>query len=73
MLFYWTLFLVSLNFILSYEVGFYKPTVNKVHPPFCGITIPETMPVGALHLLFLLHALIQINSADLKSILAETV
>ncbi len=29
---------------LSYEAGFYKPTVLKVHPPFCRITAYATMP-----------------------------
>ena len=34
------------NFISSivYEVGFYKPTVLKVHPPICRITAYATMP-----------------------------
>jgi hypothetical protein len=27
-----------------YAAGFYKPTVLKVHPPFCSITAYETMP-----------------------------
>ena len=27
-----------------YKAGFYKPTVHKVHPPFCRITAYATMP-----------------------------
>ncbi len=36
----WQAFISS----LSYEAGFYKPTVLKVHPPFCRITAYATMP-----------------------------
>ena len=31
--------------IPSYEVGFYEPTVFKLHPPLCGITEHGIMPV----------------------------
>jgi hypothetical protein len=34
----------KLHFILSYEAGFYKPSILKVHPPFCRITAYATMP-----------------------------
>jgi hypothetical protein len=34
----------KLHFILSYEAGFCKPTVLKVHPSFCRITAYATMP-----------------------------
>jgi hypothetical protein len=30
--------LTSFHFILSYEAGFYEPTVLKLHPPICMIT-----------------------------------
>jgi hypothetical protein len=40
----WSWLADKLNFILSYEAGFYKPTVLKVHPPFCMITSYATMP-----------------------------
>jgi hypothetical protein len=40
----WSLAADKLHFILSYEAGFYKPTVLKVHPPFCRITAYATMP-----------------------------
>jgi hypothetical protein len=30
----WSWLADKLHFILSYEAGFYKPTVLKVHPPF---------------------------------------
>jgi hypothetical protein len=32
------------NFILSYEAGFYKPTILKLHPPLCRITAHATVP-----------------------------
>jgi hypothetical protein len=35
---FWSWVADKLHFILSYEAGFYKPTVLKVHPPFCRIT-----------------------------------
>jgi len=38
-------------FILSYEAGFYKPTVLKVPPPISRITAHATF-----HYLFLLQA-----------------
>jgi hypothetical protein len=34
----------KLHFTHSYEAGFYKPTVLKVHPPICRITAYATMP-----------------------------
>jgi hypothetical protein len=40
----WSWLADKLHFILSYEAGFYKPTVLKVHPPFCRITAYATMP-----------------------------
>jgi hypothetical protein len=40
----WSWFADKLHFILSYEAGFYKPTVLKVHPPFRRITAYATMP-----------------------------
>ena len=33
-------------FILSYEAGFYKPTVLKVHSPISGITIGRKIPLS---------------------------
>jgi hypothetical protein len=46
MSFFWGGFWLAdeLHFILSYEAGFYKPTVLKVHTPFCRITAYATMP-----------------------------
>jgi hypothetical protein len=32
------------HFILSYEAGFYKPTVLKFHSPYCRTTAYPTMP-----------------------------
>jgi len=40
----WSWLADKLYFILSYEAGFYKPTLLKVHPPFCRITAYATMP-----------------------------
>jgi len=40
----WSWLADKLHFILSYEAGFYKPTILKVHPPFCRITAYATMP-----------------------------
>ncbi len=34
----------KLHIILSNEAGLYKPTVLKVHPPFCRITAYATIP-----------------------------
>ncbi len=31
-------------FIMSSAVGFYKPTVLKVHPPISGVAAHATMP-----------------------------
>jgi hypothetical protein len=31
-------------FILSYEAGFYEPTIPKVYPPISGITAHAAMP-----------------------------
>ncbi len=36
--------LTSLQFIMYHVAGFYKPTVLKVHPPFCRIPAYATMP-----------------------------
>jgi hypothetical protein len=42
--------LTSFHFISSYEAGFYKPTVHKLHPPLfaglqhmqqCQVTFPQ--------------------------------
>jgi hypothetical protein len=40
----WSWLADKLHFILSYEAGFYKPTVLKFHPPFFRITAFATMP-----------------------------
>jgi hypothetical protein len=40
----WSWLAEKLHFILSYEAGFYEPTVLKVHPPFFRITSYATMP-----------------------------
>ena len=57
--------LTSFMFILSYEAGFYKPTILKVHPPISGITAHATMPgrleQSIISLCFML--LIQMNGA----------
>jgi hypothetical protein len=34
----------KLHFILSYDAGFYKPTVLIVPPPICRITAHAMMP-----------------------------
>jgi hypothetical protein len=39
----WSWLADKLHFILSYKAGIYKPTVLKVHPPFCMITAYATM------------------------------
>jgi hypothetical protein len=39
-------------FILSYEAGFYKSTILKVHPPISGITAHATMPGRLKHSIF---------------------
>ncbi len=44
--------LYKLHFILSYEAGFYKPTIFKAHPSICGITAHATKP-GYLSTMFL--------------------
>jgi hypothetical protein len=61
----WTLVLTSFMFILSYEVGFYKPTVHKVHPNIGGITAHATMPSWLEHSIinFCSRLLIQMNGA----------
>jgi len=41
--------LTSFMFILSYEDGFYKPTVLKVHPPISGVIEHATMPGRLQH------------------------
>ncbi len=43
----WILVLVSWQAFISsfsYEAGFYKPTVLKLHPPLCRITAHATVP-----------------------------
>jgi hypothetical protein len=40
----WSWLADKLYFILSYEAGFYKPTVLKLHPPFCRIIAHATVP-----------------------------
>jgi hypothetical protein len=60
-----SLVLVSLQaFIssLSYEAGFYKLTVLKVHPPFSGLQYMQQCQVN-LHSFFCFHSLIQMNGA----------
>jgi hypothetical protein len=56
--------LTSFMFILSYEAGFYKPTVHKVPPPISGITAHATMPGRLEHFIvsFCSRLLIQMNS-----------
>ena len=42
----YVLFFVQLTSFISfvnYEAGFYKPTIQKVHPPICMITAHTTM------------------------------
>ena len=39
----WSWLATSFSFH-PYEAGFYKPTLLKVHPPFCRITAYATMP-----------------------------
>ena len=40
----WSGQLTSFIFIQSYEAGFYKPTIHKLHPPISRITAHATMP-----------------------------
>jgi hypothetical protein len=46
----------------SYEAGFYKPTVLKLHPPLCRITAHATVP-GYFSTILAFLLLIQINGA----------
>ncbi len=58
----WSWLADKLHFILSYEVGFYKPAILIVHPPFCRITPHATMP-GYFPLNICSRLLIQMNDA----------
>ena len=40
----WPALLTSLHFILSYEAGFYIPTINIVYPPIFKIAAHVTVP-----------------------------
>jgi hypothetical protein len=46
---FWNLVLVSLHFSLSYEAGFYVPTILKLQPPLCMITAHATLVVYLFH------------------------
>jgi len=50
---------------ISYKVGFYDPTILKVHPPISWITAHAAMPGRLEHLisLFAQGFLIQMNGA----------
>jgi hypothetical protein len=65
-LFCWILVLVSRQALISslpsYEAGFYKPTVLKLHPPFCRITAHATVP-GYFSTILAFMLLIQINGS----------
>jgi hypothetical protein len=58
----WSWLADKLHFNLSYEAGFYKPTVLKVHPPYCRITAYATMP-GLFPPNFCSRLLIQMDDA----------
>ncbi len=56
--FFWNLVLVSWQAFISslvMKLDFYKPTVHKLHPPFCRITAHATVP-GYFSSIFSFHA-----------------
>jgi hypothetical protein len=57
----------SFMFILSYEAGFYKLTILKVHPPISGITAHTTMPGRSQHSTYLLLQAFDPNEWCLKN------
>jgi hypothetical protein len=63
--YFWNFVLVSSQAFISsfsYEAGFHKPTVLKLHPPLCRITAHATVP-GYFSTILAFMLLIQINDA----------
>jgi hypothetical protein len=60
---FWSWSANNIFIILSYESGFYEPTVFKIHLPVCGITVHVSIPGKFDHtsISFCLKLLIQKN------------